>query len=438
MQIKPRILLFGAAGLFIFKLAGSTTIGNCFAFAPDESNYRYFFDRAFAGEVVKGQTYWSASPLWFLKLIFLPATLLVNAGLESLLAFRFQAVFYFTATCILLYFFREGKKSTVQNIFKNPTTLFCILALALPSVALWSILGLRETFLYFGSTVAVASTMKILQKNHIKISPYQILVLSFALMLIGFTKYYVLEIIFLAFTLTSLFLVIKERNKNKAITLLVLPLLILLVTSPVASSSKTHSLKLDFNFKLSDLKNIYSGYPEEQITENTSQVASSLSECLLSNPNSFMAKMGIVFKASPKYTQNYKADSLPTHEQDFDENERRIFDFGRIPAGISLFLIGPLHFHIDSIIGVLHLIETILWVGIYYQLFRVRKLAFTKSNLQSNRVFLISFLLLFVIISSAVEINFGTALRHRSLILIPIAFILFYSQREKENSTQPN
>ena len=100
------------------------------------------------------------------------------------------------------------------------------------------------------------------------------------------------------------------------------------------------------------------------------------------------------------------------------------FDFLFMPftlfnhAGISLAIIS---------------LESPIWWSLYLcvgiQIFRFR-----ARNLFKDKVlfFATSFLLAFVAVSSLIEVNLGTSIRHRSIILIPLVFIYLQAREKNE------
>jgi hypothetical protein len=125
-------------------VAFSILLGNITAFAPDENNYRDIFSKMYSSDFTTANAlgYQSAWEPW-LRLFYLPAKLLTYFGFTDLLAIRFLAIGYSAlATFLLVKMAKDNDRD--DRVFR-----IALIAISfIPTVFLWSSIGLRESFLY--------------------------------------------------------------------------------------------------------------------------------------------------------------------------------------------------------------------------------------------------------------------------------------------------
>ena len=134
--------------------------------------------------------------------------------------------------------------------------------------------------------------------------------------------------------------------------------------------------------------------------------------------------------------ENVQPGYLPS--TNYGSNDaRNIIDPLRIGPGIFNFLLFPINFEKFSSIALIGVIESILWLPVYF--FCVREIILkrrTKARFSPITRLSLYFIFLFVGFSAATEINFGTAIRHRSVVLFPIIIVtlsLYFERRKKLN-----
>jgi amino acid transporter len=101
-----------------------------------------------------------------------------------------------------------------------------------------------------------------------------------------------------------------------------------------------------------------------------------------------------------------------------------LFVFGNIPfmqSGESLF-------------RTIASIESPLW-WLFYSLVIFALLSYKKRNWLENPILIYSLVLTFgyIVMSAITEVNFGTAFRHRSILVIPLIFIVLATRISLQN-----
>jgi NADH:ubiquinone oxidoreductase subunit K len=381
--------------------------------------------------------------------------LLTYVGFSDLIASRLLAIFYSTLATYLV--IRIAKANERDNrVFKVAIVIISFI----PTVFLWSSIGLRESFLYLEISAILYSYSRL--KN--RIDGKNILILGFAIFSLAMTKNYI-YILFLFATLITLAIFAIVNRKNFIHHLLVLSLTLLpLAFNPTlipAISSYLNSQigKVDA-IEMGDINNdgrcdsfepcaesngnANGNENQNEIRDENGNVRPigfvatggvtlhSLLNQLESSPNSIVSKVAnflgitaklksistssIVLETDKKVSQNVKQLSL---------QQAGLKKPDQVLKSSAKFLLVPFIF-IDN--GSLFLniqsIETPLWLFVY-GLFFVGLYQVIRRRREFDYAVMIAtlFALEFVAISALTEVNVGTALRHRSLLLIPILVI---------------
>jgi hypothetical protein len=435
----------------------SILLGNITAFAPDEGNYWNIFSSLYSSEFQSIDTvgYQSAWEPW-LRLFYLPAKLLTYLGTSDLLAIRFLAIAYSTlATYLLIKMAKNNGRD--DRVFKA-----AIIAISfIPTVFLWSSIGLRESFLY----LEISAVLYFLSRIKEKLDLRNLLGLAFAIFSLSMTKNYIFILFLFAFVITLLFFTIVKRKMFITHILIlgiaVMPLSFNPELVPAISSYfKGQVAKVD-TIEMGDINNDGrcdsfepcanngngNGKDEEEI-DPISYVATggmtvhALLDQLKGSPNTVIARITKALGITAKLEAISKSAIVVETDKSVVENQKQL---SLQQAGIkkplqvlessAKFLLVPFIF-IDN--GSLFLniqsIETPIWLFVYglffvglYQIIRRRR-EFDYAVMMAT-----IFALEFVAISALTEINVGTALRHRSLLLIPI-LVIWVARKKKPAS----
>ena len=441
----------------------SILLGNITAFAPDEGLYRNIFsnlfDAGFTSEV-------GFSGIWepWLRTLYLPAQLLTYLGISDLLSLRFLAIAYSTlATYLLIKMAKDNGRD--DRVFKA-----AIIAISfMPTVFLWSSIGLRESFLY----LEISAILYFLSRIKDELDVRNLLGLALAIFSLSMTKNYIFILFLFAFILTLLFFTFVKRKMFITHVLIlgiaVMPLSFNPELVPAISSYfKGQVAKVD-TIELGDINNDgrcdyfepcannngngngnedRNGDGKVDEEDSIEYVATggmtvyALLVQLKGSPNTIVARIASGLGITAKLEAISKSAIVVETDKSVVENQKKL---SLQQAGLkkplqvlessAKFLLVPFIF-VDN--GSLFLniqsIETPIWLFIYalffmglYQVIRRRR-EFDYAVMMAT-----IFAFEFVAISALTEINVGTALRHRSLLLIPI-LVIWVARKKKPAS----
>jgi uncharacterized membrane protein len=434
----------------------SILLGNITAFAPDEGLYKGIFSKLYSAGFTSDVLGFGGAWEPWLRLIYLPAKLLTYLGFSDLLAVRFLSIGCSTlATFLLIKMAKENGRD--DRIFKAG-----IIAISfIPTVFLWSSIGLRESFLF----LEISAILYFLSRVKDEIDLRNLLGLILSVYSLSMTKNYIFILFLFAFIPTLLvFSFIKRKRFVTHILILsiaVMPLAFNPELVPAISNYfKGQVAKLD-TIEIGDINNDGrcdsfepcansngNGNGNEDV-ETVDYVATggmtvhALLDQLKGSPNTIIARISSALGITAKLEAISKSATVVETDDQVVENQKKL---SLQQAGLTKplqvlessakFLLIPFIF-IDN--GSLFLniqsLETPIWLFIYglffvgiYQLVRRRR-EFDYAVMMATL-----FALEFVAISALTEINVGTALRHRSLLLIPI-LVIWVARKKKPSTT---
>jgi hypothetical protein len=428
-----KALLFLIAGFTFIRLTVWGLIGNCTALAPDEGGYFQLFKYINNTQAVRPTLHWAGTPKWVLEVFFVPAKIFDLFGLSEFQAFRLQSiVLSLGAFALILISFRNlGFFNRFQSLNQRNKKLFLVflaLALFMPSNIIWTFLGLREPFIHFSLALIFISFGSYFQNKSLTF-PW-LIVYFIGLVILGFTKFYLVILIIIATGLT-LILLYKLQEVKKLGIMLIVTMLCLPVFSqqvkevnwPNVSFSTT---KLSFDF-----------LPDYEAPSLPSMTYLQIKSCLDADKAGPLLALSIrVFeKLTPIRTQ--MADSqIPIDESSSlalrsDENLRSYLNLFNLPFGLVNFLLFPISILDSSLFGLLGLVETIFWLPLYLLL--SIQIARSRKGIRENPLLLacLVFISIFATFSALAEVNFGTALRHRSVLLVPMILLAISTWQNK-------
>ena len=439
----------------------SVLLGNITAFAPDEVGYRNIFSELYSSEFNSSNAigYQSAWEPW-LRLFYLPAKLLTYLGFPDLLAVRFLAIGYSTlATFLLIKMAKDNGRD--DRVFKA-----AIIAISfIPTVFLWSSLGLRESFLY----LEVSAILYFLSRIKDEVDIRNLLGLAISIFGLSMTKNYIFILFLFAFVATLI--VFSLVNRQRYVThILILGIAVMpLSFNPelvpaISSYFKGQVAKVD-TIEMGDINNDGrcdnfepcannnnngngNGNGNEEPEEPINYVATggmtvhALLDQLKGSPNTIVAKVASALGITAKLEAISKSAIVVETDKSVIENQKKL---SLQQAGLknplqvlessAKFLLIPFIF-IDN--GSLFLniqsIEIPIWLFVY-GLFFVGLYQLVRRRREFDYAVMVAtiFALEFVAISALTEINVGTALRHRSLLLIPI-LVIWVARKKKPAS----
>jgi hypothetical protein len=429
----------------------SILLGNITAFAPDENLYKSIFTRLYSAGFTSDVLGFNGAWEPWLRLVYLPAKLMTYIGISDLMAARLLAI-----TCSTLATFLVVKTAR-DNSRDNRAFKIAIIAISFtPTVFLWSSIGLRESFLYLEISGILFCFSQI--RNNLDFR--NTLLLGLALFSLAMTKNYI-YILFLFATLITLtlFSILNRRNFINHILVLALALLPLAVNPTLIPAINNYLLGQvekvdmvemgDFNNNgrcdsfepCSKTQNNTSEDPVEYVETGGMTIHALLDE-LERDPNTFVARIASALGITAKLEAISKSAIVVETDESVVENQKKL---SLQQAGLkkplqvlessAKFLLVPFIFMDNgSLFLNIQSAETPIWLFIYglffvglYQIIRRR------HELDYAVMMATLFAFEFVAISALTEINVGTALRHRSLLLIPI-LVIWVARKKKPAS----
>jgi hypothetical protein len=434
----------------------SILLGNITAFAPDEGLYKGIFSKLYSAGFTSDVLGFGGAWEPWLRLIYLPAKLLTYLGFSDLLAVRFLSIGCSTlATFLLIKMAKENGRD--DRIFKAG-----IIAISfIPTVFLWSSIGLRESFLF----LEISAILYFLSRVKDEIDLRNLLGLILSVYSLSMTKNYIFILFLFAFIPTLLvFSFIKRKRFVTHILILsiaVMPLAFNPELVPAISNYfKGQVAKVD-TIEIGDINNDGrcdsfepcansngNGNGNEDV-ETVDYVATggmtvhALLDQLKGSPNTIIARISSALGITAKLEAISKSATVVETDDQVVENQKKL---SLQQAGLTKplqvlessakFLLIPFIF-IDN--GSLFLniqsLETPIWLFIYGLFFvGIYQLARRRREFDYAVMMATLFALEFVAISALTEINVGTALRHRSLLLIPI-LVIWVARKKKPSTT---
>jgi hypothetical protein len=417
-----RHILYAIAGVALLRLTVWALIGSCTALAPDEGGYFEVFRWINNSKEIRPQLHWAGAPEWVLHLFFVPAKLLTWVGIGEFQAFRLQTILIAVSATLLmlLSFNKSGLSSRLLELDKKSRTsllIFLGLALLMPSNLIWTTLGLREPYIYFSLALILLSFSKYTNSRKI-FSPW-IFFYFLGLGILGHTKFYLMILMLISMIGTLVIL----AKKTKSIKILI----VLLVTVAIIPTFSDKFNEVNWpTIQISTIKLTLDVLPDFSSPQLPSMTYSQLTQCrdsktagplLVTSLN--VAEMFLKERVQTSLTQTPVGEPSATALRS-DENLREDLNLLNLPVGLFSFLLFPPSILDAGIFGLLGVAELIFWFPLYVllgvQVIRVRR----SISLNPLLLACISFMLLFVTFSALTEVNFGTALRHRSVLLVPM------------------
>jgi hypothetical protein len=431
----------------------SMLLGNITAFAPDEGNYRNIFSTLYSSEFqsVDAIGYQSAWAPW-LRLFYLPAKLLTYIGFTDLLAIRFLAIGYSVlATFLLVKMAKDNDRD--DRVFR----LALIAISYIPTIFLWSSIGLRESFLY----LEISAILYFLSRVRDEIDIKNLLGLAISVFGLSMTKNYIFILFLFAFIPT--FLVFSFIKRKRLVThalilsIAVMPLAFNPELVPAITSYFNGQVTKVDTIEIGDINNdgrcdsfepcangngAGNEKPVNYVATGGMTVHALLDQ-LKGSPNTIVARVASTLGITAKLEAISKSATVVETDDQVVENQKKL---SLQQAGLTKplqvlessakFLLIPFIF-IDN--GSLFLniqsLEIPIWLFIYGLFFvGIYQLARRRREFDYAVMMATLFALEFVAISALTEINVGTALRHRSLLLIPI-LVIWVARKKKPSTT---
>jgi hypothetical protein len=444
--LKKNLLTLSFFSIHIFF---AIFLGRFYVLAPDEKSYLNTFNNIFtltsnsSDQALPG---WTSAPRFFLWIVYLPAKILNLIGIPDFLSIRILSIILAT---ISLYYILNLLERINQKKKISQGVIFA--TFSIPSVFIWTSLGLRESFLIFELTIFFVG-MNILFKERSKKGPIFLFLASYSLIC---TKSYLWACLMIAVILGTAIIYFWGQMHKQAGKLLVIGFILPLVTfsttaSPTllnfvyqSSISDTGSRSGDsinevFTHSLGESLNTKKNLDNEPVTLNGNYTLIAINSFLAKNPNALLSKTLQAFSLDTKVKEELDEalkqnliEDKQGNKNDVSLQRSHILEVGELSRPISIiwpafmFLFGPFPFIDNSgfTIG-LSAFESPLWWILYFliiaQFFRFRKTKFWRDP---SILIAFIFFIGFVLASALVEVNQGTSFRHRSILIVPLLFL---------------
>ena len=417
-------------------------LSDLFALAPDEQGYLATFRNLYHSHSLippQNLSGWITAPDIFLWLVYAPAKILNLIGIPDVLSVRFLSILFNTLTLLLLLKAKESRK--VNYLFSDRIVIG---AFFIPSVFLWTTLGLRESFIMLELALILIGFDLLMRKVGKR---------GFILLILGSysllsTKSYLWLCLVLAVSITSLFYIIQKKYMLKMYKLLASAFLIPLALFVATSSSYALGFILNSDISIAGERSgdsvtqvtVKNDSREELITFHGDHTILALHSYVLNNPENINTQVIKFFGVDRRINEILEPKikrALLSPNKSFGDGESlgsehilrpgSMTEPGTLFLSLSNFVFGPIPFIAESgLTKKIASFESPLW-WIFYstvvlQIFRFRE----KSLIKEPQLFLASlFFIGFVLLSALVEVNVGTAFRHKSILIVPLAFLYF-------------
>ena len=423
----------------------AASLGRLFALAPDEAGYLYAFNNVYvwpSDTVAQSGSGWLLTPTFFLWIAYLPAKVLNICGVPDYLSIRCLSIIL---VAISLYLLKSIIDSVIPKRGFSDKLVFS--AFFIPSIFLWTSLGLRESFILAEIAAFLVGLNFLFRGRNLQAS---ILLFLGSFGLIS-TKIYLWLCLVVVILLFSLILVFQRTSKRKILKILIAGFLMPVILFAVTTSD--YALNIIFKSDITTVgerpgDSITTVVIDPSITPTATEkvvitfhgdyTLIALYSYLTESPNSvftkFSQKTGIYNKIKKIFNEKV-ALGLDSKDNNVgigtSSLNGHILEPGKISNPLSfvwpafVFLCGPFPFIGNpGIVVFTSSLESPLWWTLYAlvisQFIRFRKVKFIQDP---QILFTLIFLAGEIALSALVEVNLGTSFRHRSIILVPLVFL---------------
>lgn len=453
--IKSRFFLVFISIHLAFIFVFDMLFGKSFFLAPDEKGYLQVAKDIYGAEYDYVQWGWPwRTPVWFLQILYGPFKLMNSLGLTDLIAFRINALIYTSISLYLVLCVINATRLISQPRFTKNIGMATFLV---PTFFLWGSLGLRESFLYLAFSL-LGSGIFLMELKKTRVG---FLLLMAGCVLLAYTKDYMFLIFLVSIVLLIIIRLIQKRGLHVSVVFYLTALLTPFLITPAVTiglydqvnqiifSEEAPRANLSGNSTGGEVgawgterglvesckNNIAASKilglikPSERITDgescaNTEINAPNAGEELLSGDE---AGEELLSGDEPEW-QGSRAARLSLEPAHLTEPKS---------VGIQLFKVVALPLPlIDNGSSILNLVAWESWIWILLALLPM--LFISLDLILRNRISDLRIwgpIMIFgVLLSSALtEINVGTMVRHRSLILIPCLLVVLTTDFSKYN-----
>ena len=439
------------------------SLGRLYALAPDEVGYIFTFNNVYTFPVnTSAQTGsgWIAAPTIFLWVAYLPAKIVNVLGVPDYISIRILSILLVSISLyLLLEILRKG-----QSV-RWPPQKAIIAVFFIPSVFLWTSIGLRESFIIAEISVFLAGLNYLVRGMNRK----GMLLLFLGSYGLISTKNYLWACLMVALIVSVILFLARGIDGRQIIKLVVAGFV--LPVAVFASTTSAYALDFIFHGGISEtgarsgdsISQVYVDVPgtgtgtgtgtelkpvKELITFHGDYTLIALHFYLIDNPDSLFSRtlgsLNLDLKIQSLWDEKVQSGLISETDQvgkDTSSLNGHILEPGKITDPLSMlwpayvFLCGPFPFIDDPGIAVgVASLESPFWWAFYllviFQFIRFRKVRFLRDP---QILFTLIFLAGEIAFSALIEVNLGTSFRHRSILLVPLVFLYVrLAQKAKE------
>jgi len=432
VEHKRLSLLIVLGGLQFLLISG---IGSCAALAPDENNYVQIFENIY----VKNQALVKIpgfSQTWIYYLFYFPAKILSILGINSLSALRISSIVLNLISINIILGITCRLKIEIKKEF-----FLILLFFLVPSYFIFTSLALRESIIIFNLSIfflGVKNTFDRHQKTGV-------ILITIGLICMAGIKFYLSVLLLLV--LLGIELISWKRNKINFFLIFTFLIYALLnssqlsqVTTYLAAPSVAAPSVAAPSVAAPSVAAPSVAAPSVAATL-TSTTISELNSCFLNNQFGFLGFFASKFfkneiqiykqyeVSSGDNLADYKHNAVAATDFFAFQEGRGIRNFNDIPVGVANLLFGPL-IKSESKPAKLFSLEIVFWVfflAAFFVSLATRLLARTPINILEISASL--FIIIFCFFSALTEVNMGTLVRHRIILIIPL-FLYFFNSAD--------
>ena len=245
LKIKHIFMMNKLISFFLISHAlFAVFLGRLFAFAPDEYGYLYTFNNVYSlpiNTAAQSGSGWITAPTIFLWVSYLPAKILNLIGVPDYLSIRLLSILLTAVSLILLLDIQKGS----QRIGKVSQKVI-FLSFFIPSVFLWTSVGLRESFIIAELTAFLAG-LNFLFRGMNKKAALLLFLGSYGLLS---TKNYLWVVLMASLITASIILLALRTYRHQVIRLIAIGFMAPLIT--FAGTTSPYALDFIFNSNISE------------------------------------------------------------------------------------------------------------------------------------------------------------------------------------------
>jgi len=400
------------------------------AFAPDEESYIRVFNNLYTSDFsLDRDSGWQTGSINALRVIYLPAKLLEVIGFSDFYSVRSLSVLYSMLSLYLLL-----RMASEVKILRLSIRFWLSAAYLIPSIFVWSSLSLRESFIFFSF---IAIFYLLVNPRNLPFGVQFLLLVSVSTFLLV-SKAYLFGLFLICLLLSVVVISIsKRRIEDKTLKLcwaFLIPLLLFPTTTKNLITGATITLELKLYSNTPRPTTIVGG---QTLTEFNRQL----------DKNQILSWLTTISGAKSYLDRRLEVAYLPPGSKELSKKiaQRKIQpaslgDPFSLLVGAHNFLFVPMPF-LDNGSFFLNAqsYESFLWY-FYYLILIILLLGLIRRRNSLNLATLSSslFSIGFIVMSALIEINSGTSVRHRAVLLMGILVMLAtYRRQEPTPSTTP-